>query len=145
MRAQVYTSGALSCGVLLAFITYLNGMLGEITHPVWASFMIHGIGALIAGGCLFFIPKFSKTKAPLWSYTGGFFGAVVVILSAIAVSSKLGVSGTIALSLLGQILASAIIDHYGFFGLPKRSFSFYKLMEIMTILAGSLCIVVGAR
>lgn len=58
--------------------------------------------------------------APWWAYLGGISGAATVILTSTAVNSPLGLSGTLALGLAGQVAFSVAADSWGLFGLPKR-------------------------
>jgi transporter family-2 protein len=144
---------ALAGGALLAVMINLNSALATFSSPLFASWMAHGIGALVA---LILVALYAnvfgnkpattttetkQVKAPLWSYFGGIPGALTVILAAITVNSSLGLSGTLALGLVGQILFGLVSDHFGLFGLAKKRFAFADILVVMPVLAGSFILI----
>jgi transporter family-2 protein len=142
---------ALTGGALLAVMINLNSALATFSSPLFASWMAHGIGALVA---LILVALYAnifgnkpvttetkQVKAPVWSYFGGLPGALTVILAAITVNSSLGLSGTLALGLVGQILFGLVSDHFGLFGLAKKRFAFADILIVMPVLAGSFILI----
>lgn len=79
--------------------------------------------------------------APAWAYLGGVSGAATVILASTAVNTPVGLSGTLALGLAGQVIFSLAADTWGFFGLPKRRPDARDLATLGLILAGSALII----
>jgi bacterial/archaeal transporter family-2 protein len=120
----MYFGLAALAGALLACMVFLNGALAGHVGPVPASFLVHGIG-LVAASALW------------WAYAGGAFGGVLVIIVGVTVNSELGVSGTIAMLLLGQILTGWATDHFGWFGLPRRSLGMRDLIQVLLVMVGS--------
>lgn len=146
---------ALAGGALLAVMINLNSALATFSTPLFASWMAHGIGALVALLLVALCANIfgnkrnnaetKQVKGPLWSYFGGIPGAVTVILAAITVNSSLGLSGTLALGLVGQILFGLVSDHLGLFGLSKKHFTFADFLVVMPVLAGSFILIfIGA-
>ncbi|MCI4060208.1 DMT family transporter, partial [Bacillus cereus] len=58
---------------------------------------------------------------PLFLYSAGAFGVFTVLFNNISFS-VLGASISIALSLLGQSIASIVIDHFGLLGIKVAKF-----------------------
>jgi transporter family-2 protein len=121
----IHFIGAFATGGLLTFMVHLNGELARYGNPLFSSWTAHGTGMVAAIILLFALyrrrtPTARKTgRAPLWAYLGGVSGAATVILTSTAVNSPLGLSGTLALGLAGQVAFSLAADSWGLFGLPK--------------------------
>ena len=143
---------ALLGGALLALMIKLNSSLAALTTPLYASWLAHGIGASVALLLIAVITTVSKRDrpisggaAPKWSYLGGIPGAMVVILAAITVNSELGLSGTLVLGLLGQVLFGLLSDHFGLFGVDKKAISAHRLLSIIPIFSGASLIIFFGR
>ncbi|MBE7123320.1 DMT family transporter [Bacillus cereus] len=124
-------------GVLIAIMLPLNGILSESTGNYTASVIIHLVG-LIA---VVFILIINKNKIhfdkgiPLYLYSAGAIGVFTVLFNNISFSA-LGASITIALSLLGQSIASIVIDHFGLLGMKVAKFEQKKLIGLFFISSG---------
>ncbi|MGW2063361.1 DMT family transporter [Streptomyces sp. NPDC055775] len=137
---------AIAGGVLLTLMTQFNGELAHHTTAVYASWVTHGIGAVVA---LFLVaptaraagrqerPDIVQGRVPLWFHLGGVPGAFVVILSVISVNSSLALSGTVVLMLTGQVLFGIASDHLGLLGIPKRRISAMDLAVAGVSLPGA--------
>ena len=66
---------------------------------------------------------------------GGTLGAVYVT-SALVLAPRLGVATLVGLIVLGQVLASLVIDHYGLLGVAVRPASLPRLLGAGLLLAG---------
>lgn len=136
---------AIAGGVLLALMIEFNSLLARFTSPVYASWVAHGLGGLAA---LALVAVFARARAlpgrpPLWFYLGGIPGALTVILAAIAVNSRLALSGTIALMLVGQVVFGMLSDHFGLFRTPRRRLVLMDLVVSVAVLGGSALIIFG--
>lgn len=156
-KNTLYWIMALLAGVLLALMISLNSSLSTFTSPLFASWLAHGIGAacafLLIGSGWKLSRKHSSadknkttdnttlSKPPFWSYLGGIPGALTVVLAAITVNSSIGLSGTLALGLIGQIVFSLISDHFGLFGVPKKPFVWRDLLMVFSITLGSFLLI----
>ncbi|MFL0488184.1 MULTISPECIES: DMT family transporter [Bacillus] len=124
-------------GVLIAIMLPLNGILSEMIGNYTASVVIHLVG-LIA---VVFVLILNKNKIhfekgiPLYLYSAGAIGVFTVLFSNISFSA-LGASITIALSLLGQSIASIVIDHFGLLGMKVAKFEKKKLVGLLFISSG---------
>ncbi|WP_305817290.1 DMT family transporter [Photobacterium leiognathi] len=140
-----YSLLALLAGGLLALMIYLNSQLAHVTSALSASWIAHGIGAIFALG-LFSLLKSNQdspglTRLSKLYWLGGIPGSFTVILSSMTVNSKLGLSGTLALALVGQFGFSMVSEHFGFFKLRKREFTFIDITPIALVITGSLVLI----
>lgn len=155
MIGQIKDGGlAVAAGVLLALMIEFNSLLARHTTPVFASWIAHGIGAVVAF-LLVVLPiaalaapppaadQAPRPQAPAWFYLGGIPGAFTVVLAAITVNGPLSLSGTIALILVGQIVFGLLSDHFGLFRMPRRPVVAGDALVVCCVLAGSLMIVFG--
>ena len=98
-------------GLLLALMIAQNGALSRATDPWLASWLAHGVGSLVAGLLWWLSPRPPTPEAaPPWAWLGGLPGALTVVLAALCLNSPLGMAGTLALLLLGQLLFGALCD-----------------------------------
>lgn len=142
---------ALAAGVVLAVMTDWNSQLARHSSPLFASWAAHGIGMVASMVLVMLLPS-ARIKAenagsrrwPLWSYLGGIPGAFTVLLAAITVNSPLGLAGTLALLLVGQIAFSVIADHFGMFCLERRPLALRDLVSLALVSGGSI-VIIAAR
>ncbi|KKC41468.1 membrane protein [Devosia epidermidihirudinis] len=141
---------AFGTGGLLTLMVFFNGELGRYASPLFSSWAAHGTGTVAAAVLLAVLwrrrPKASDTKprAPLWAYLGGLSGAITVMLTSTTVNTPLGLAGTLALGLAGQVVFSLAADLWGLFGLPKRKLLPKDFGALGLVVAGSaLIILVG--
>ncbi|WP_030212898.1 DMT family transporter [Streptomyces bikiniensis] len=78
-------------------------------------------------------------KMPWWGWLGGACAAAYVTGTFLLIPS-IGAAVTIALTVTGQQLTSALIDHKGLFKLPQRSLTKPRALGLALLLAGSLTI-----
>lgn len=133
----MYNLLSIIIGAFIAIMIPLNGILSEITGNYMSSVMIHLVG-LFAIVIVLLVSK-SKLRMqqgiPLYLYSAGAIGVFTVLFSNISFS-VLGVSITIALSLLGQSVSSIIIDHFGLLGMKVVKFEKKKMIGLLLISSG---------
>ncbi|MFB9948907.1 DMT family transporter [Rhizobium puerariae] len=139
---------ALIAGVVLAVMTDWNSQLARYSSPLFASWAAHGVGAATSMVLVFILSLRGKTATtsvpqrwPLWSYLGGMPGAFTVLLAAITVNSALGLAGTLALLLVGQMAFGVIADYFGFFRLQRRQPQLWETAGFALVLIGSIVII----
>ena len=124
-------------GVLIAVMILFNGALSIVTGNYVSSIYIHVIGLLTVLLCFVItqskLPNFKGI--PIYLLAGGVIGVFTVLFNNISFS-QLGVSLTLALGLLGQSIASIIVDHFSLFGVEKKRFSKRKVLPLTIIMAG---------
>jgi transporter family-2 protein len=143
MNKSIHSILAIIGGVLLALMITLNSLLGSFSSPLYASWVAHGVGAIVALILVQLMARrptakpMGKEWAPYWSYLAGIPGAAVVAVAAITVNSKIGLTGTLALGIVGQIIFGLLSDQFGWFGLPKRSIRVKDVIVLLMVLSGS--------
>jgi len=70
---------------------------------------------------------------------GGLIGAAVVLGSIIA-GPKIGALALVGLLLTGQLIASASMDHFGWFSFPIQKMSEARLLGILLLVGGFLLV-----
>lgn len=70
-----------------------------------------------------------------WFLISGLMGATAVTVITLSIN-KIGALTSFVLVVLGQIIASAIADHFGFLGIEVKPISLLKIVSILIIIAG---------
>ena len=88
--------------------------------PVWAAVTQFLVGLTLLGAIALAArqplpPPGAMSRVPWWMWTGGFFGATFILMSVI-VTPRLGAALMLASTIVGQLGAALVIDHYGWFG-----------------------------
>ena len=143
MSAQVLL--AITAGVATAFQPGINAEFARATghrmHGGVVNFAVGACGLLLIAVAMR-VPAPTGTamaNAPWWAWLGGVLGAYFVVM-ALTLVPIMGATTYLAAMVLGQLLASAIIDHWGLVGIPVQSFSLGKGLGIALVFAGVLCV-----
>jgi transporter family-2 protein len=75
------------------------------------------------------------SAVPWWGWLGGVLGAFYVA-SATVVGPALGGTILLALTVLGQLSAALLVDHYGWLGFPEQPITMTRLLGVALLLAG---------
>lgn len=133
----MYALFTLLAGACQSAMASLNGMISSYLGMFGMSLVVHLIGGalLILYMKLFTHEKLKITGMPWYLYSAGFFGIFLVVTSSYCIS-VLGVSFMTCISVTGQLVISAVIDHFGWFGVPRIPFNLKRLPCFALILAG---------
>ncbi|MEH6457956.1 MAG: DMT family transporter [Cocleimonas sp.] len=120
-------------GIGIPIMATLNSGLGaQLKNPIAAAFVLFLLALVITAVLMFMNPLPSNDQImaiPARYYLGGFFVAFYV-LSITWIAPKIGLGNAIFLVLFGQIVAAAIIDHYGLLYLPRTLLTADRFMGI---------------
>ena len=107
------------------------------TNISFAVSMMIGLVALTCAALLGRLPSPASAlwQGPWWLWVGGFGGATYVLLS-IVVAHRLGAALLSAAGILGQLGATALIDHYGWLGAPVHRLSLARTAGLVLLAAG---------
>lgn len=136
---------AMIAGAVVPFQSAINVNLGRgLGHPLWATLasLLVSVVVLLPIIVAMRLPLPSRTfisQAPLWMWAGGAFGVCFISL-ALVLLPKLGAAGFMALALAGQVVASLLLDHFGWFGLAERPISMPKVFGVVLLMAGVVLI-----
>lgn len=124
-------------GMLITIMIGLNGTLSNLLGNYISSIIVHfaGLAAVIL---VLFIKKNKvtfKREIPLYLYSAGAIGVLILLFNN-ATFNTIGVSLTVALGLLGQSVASIVIDSYGLFNMKLVRFNKKKILGFMFISIG---------
>lgn len=124
-------------GACQGLMVSIDGILADSLSLFEVCFFVHAIGAvvlllyiLVRGG-----GRVRLAGAPPYVYLVGFLGVALVVSSSFC-SNRMGAALTMAVSVAGQMAASALVDHYGMFGVPVVRWSWRRLPPYLLILAG---------
>jgi transporter family-2 protein len=131
----------LAAGMLLPIQTGINAQLRTVVgHPILAAFIQFVVGAAVlivvfaATGAPF--PQIGKlSSAPWWIWTGGLFGANYIVVAILA-GPRLGAGTLLAVTVLGQMLISLVLDHFGWLGFPVHPINAWRIAGAILLLAG---------
>lgn len=128
---------AVFVGMLVAIMVTFNGLLANYAGDYPALIIIHIVGLIIILPTMFFKrEKLSKFKGiPIYLFSAGALGVFMVYSNNLCFNF-LGVSLTLSLVLLGQSIASCIIDHYGLLGMEIKRFQKEKLLGFILVSIG---------
>jgi transporter family-2 protein len=75
-------------------------------------------------------------RAPPWMWTAGILSAVIVFAVALA-PPRIGTTTTIALVIAGNLVAAAVIDRFGWFGLEQIGLTPVRVLGILLLGVGA--------
>lgn len=129
----------LLAGMGIPIMASLNSSLGaKLGHPVNASIILFVVAFTLTVTFAFGSKtslNLSLDKLPFYYYMGGFFVAFYV-LSITWSAPILGISTAIFLVLMGQVFASIVIEHYGFFNAKQVSLSPLRFAGVCFMVLG---------
>ncbi|WMM24980.1 DMT family transporter [Tissierella sp. MB52-C2] len=133
----MYRFYAIFIGVLITIMVTFNGTLDSYLGNYLSILVIHIVGLTAILGILIFkkIKPVFKKEVPLYLYSGGAIGVLLVLANNISFSA-LGASLTLALGVFGQLILSSAIDHYGLMGMDTYKFHKKKIVGFGIILVG---------
>ena len=140
--AIIFPVLALIAGVMTAYQPLVNARLGQhLDSAIWASFISFVVGTillLIVG--LMMNGKFMVVETQglkWWMFVGGALGAFFVTVS-IYIVPHLGVAAMIALFITGQLVAAAILDHFGVLSETANPITLTKLFGMILLSIGAI-------
>lgn len=132
-------------GMGLSVEAGLLGPLGVQVGHLWATLSIFGVGSAI----LFLLLLFSGPRQgpafgelPRWQLIGGFLGPMYVVVLTLA-TPVIGIAMTMIAILSGQVGKSVLIDHFGWFGAPRKPVNAERWLALLLIVAALVLIARG--
>ncbi len=136
-----YAAISALAGILIPVLAALSGSLGRTLDNPWAAAAIVATGTfatvlavtLAAGGAQISWPLL-KQVTPLQLAAGCVMA--FYLLSAAWLAPRFGVGNFVMFVLAGQLISSALIDHFGLFGAPQRPVDAMRLTGIAVMAIG---------
>ncbi|OCA83358.1 hypothetical protein A8F94_18230 [Bacillus sp. FJAT-27225] len=128
---------ALLGGMAVSIQSAVNARLGKSVGTIEASLVSFLVGTIALSIIMPIIGKGNILQAasvPKWQLTGGLLGAFYVFILVFLVP-QLGVTTTMVSVMAGQILLSAVIDHFGWFGGKQVFFGTDRLIGVILMIA----------
>lgn len=134
-----YAALALCAGIAVPLMAAMNAGLGvRLASPAAAAAVLCVVAFLTVVSVLWLMggPEGGlRWPAPTIGYAAGALFAVY-ILSITFLAPRIGVGNAIFLVLLGQLMSSALIDHFGWFGAPQVPITLKRLAGIAVMAVG---------
>lgn len=149
LQYLIYALWAFAAGAVIPVMATFNAQLARSIGSAPASVLI-----LLFVGFLGAMAYQFMTRTPLptiptllnakgYFYTGGLL-VVFYMISVTLLIPKFGVGNTILFVVCAQMCSSALIDHWGLFGVPVRPISWLRFAGLIVILAGLVLVQLGA-
>lgn len=140
---------AVLCGIATAYQPGINRRFADYAgSPLYGGVLNFAVGLVAMIAVTAVVSMVARTpvpsgarlaEGPWWMWLGGLCGAFFVTLSLILVP-KMGATSYLAAMLAGQFIASLIIDHYGHVGLPVQPIGMGKIIGVVLVCGGVVCI-----
>ena len=134
---------AVLVGLFLPVQAGVNAQLRlALGHPLTTALVSFLVGA-VALAILAMIARVpvptarAVAEVPAWQWIGGLLGAVY-IAAAVILAPRLGAATMIASVVAGQMLASLVLDHFGWIGFTQHPASGARVAGVVLIVAGVL-------
>ncbi|MED3728330.1 DMT family transporter [Priestia filamentosa] len=141
MRYVIYII-ALLAGASLSLEGAIYGELGKVIGELESSFYNFAGGSIIMGLLWIFFGKgkLSYTReAPKWTLVGGLFG--LIYLTSIVISVPfVGVGITMVSIVIGQMVMSMFIEHFGWLGSQKIAVNKEKVFALISMVIALILI-----
>jgi transporter family-2 protein len=139
--------------LILYFVTFVAGLLltvqvglnatlgravGNLRFAVFMNFLVGLTGLIIyfaAGGSGTWPSRAGLAAVPMWAWFGGLLGAFYVTIATLA-GPRIGAAALLALTVFGQLIASLLVDQFGWLGFPVQPISATKLVGAALLLCG---------
>jgi bacterial/archaeal transporter family-2 protein len=130
-----------AAGVSLGLQQVLNAKLRfELGSPWLAGLASYAVGTLAMIVAILLTATAWPTAATLsrtsWSSWGGGLLGAIFIATVILTLPRLGAATVLALIVVGQMLGSLVVDHYGLFGVAQQSASPIRLAGAALLILG---------
>lgn len=142
---MLYEGLALFSGCLIAIMVTANGLLAEQAGNWVSILIIHVCGLVTVCGILLARRKRITLRAPgmpWYFYTAGVIGVWTTLLNNLCFE-PLGATLMLAMCVVGQLLCSTLIDHFGWFGMRRYPFARGKLAGYAMMALGLGLMTVG--
>lgn len=126
---------ALFSGICLSIEAALGGILSDKTGAILSTFYIFLMGTVLLLLIVLFFGKGNFKLLPrnhTWQLMGGILGASGVIMLFVSIASN-GVSITLTCVIIGQLITSMLVEHWGLFNTTKTRISWNRIIAILLL------------
>lgn len=138
----MYKSLAALSGMLVAIMVLANGILTEYIGNTQSVLFVNSLGLFVMASFVILTRvKWQTIKGLNFFYLLGGVTGIVTVYATNVSFLELGATVTLMISMIGRILTSSLIDHFGLMGMERYPFKPLKLVGIGIMVAGLLLIV----
>jgi transporter family-2 protein len=119
----------------------LRASIGDPIATALVSFAVGTLALFVAVLCLRIpVPVGAAwAQSAVWHWSGGILGAIY-IATVVVLAPRLGAGTLVAAIVAGQMLASLVLDHFGWVGFPVHPVSALRLLGAMLLMLGVVLI-----
>lgn len=139
---MIYITIAFLAGIAIAIQAAINSQLaqGLLGQPILAAAISFAIGTIFLFSIALWKADINSAwnvlpQQPWWRFLGGILGAIMVFTT-VLLAPKIGITNMLFFVIIGQLIAAAIIDHFGLIGMAIRPFQLYQLIGLFIVLIG---------
>ncbi|AZB41035.1 DMT family transporter [Bacillus sp. FJAT-42376] len=136
MKKIIFYLAALLSGMALTIEGAIYGELGKVIGKLESSFYNFAAGSILLFILVLFFGKgdLNKTfKVPKWYLLGGLF-CVIYLTALIFGIPEVGVGISMIAVIAGQMMASIIIEHFGWLGSVRRRITNKRISAIIIMM-----------
>lgn len=127
-------------GIGIPLMATLNAGLGrQLTSPYAATFILFGVGTLLALALVLAAGGFPAAEKFRGIGPHFYMGAAFVVFYIASITwagPRIGIGNAVFFVLLGQLIAAAAIDHYGLWGAVQSSITPKRMAGIAVMALG---------
>lgn len=139
----LFVLAALGAGAIAGVQIPINALASSKLGLLEGAFLIHLVGA-VASGLTVLLAGLKGLgnwqNLPWYGYLGGLFGVLLVTGLSFA-TPRLGVTATLVLFVVAQLVTGAIIGSFGWFGTPVQPINLTKIAGAVFLLVGAWLVV----
>ncbi len=126
-------------GVAVGLQGPMSGAISAKLGPLVSSLIIHVGGAILSAVLLLFAGGVSLREVgslPKPYLFAGVFGVVLYLTLAYTLP-RVGVTVSVALLILAQLIIGLVLDHFGWLGTPQHSFNAARALGVVLLIGGA--------
>jgi len=130
---------AIAGGLAIGLQTLFSGALGHRLGIMESVFIVHVGGLALAGLILLFMRGgnlIAWRNVPWYVLSAGFIGVAIVASVSYAVP-RLGLAGTLTLTIVSQLTIGAVLDHFGWLGAVQHSLDPPRVIGMLIMFTGT--------
>ncbi|QQK76815.1 DMT family transporter [Salicibibacter cibarius] len=124
-------------GIFVSLQGTLNGNLGKKVGTIESTYLSFFTGSILLTMIIIFLGDgniFRITEVPAWQLLCVIFGFIFIFVMAFSVP-KIGVTATNATIVIGQLVTSMVVDHFGWFGSDVIPFTIERFIGVLLMIA----------
>jgi len=94
------------------------------------------LGLITASGIVGRGSLSGASSAPWWAWIGGLLSVTAVLASLLALKAE-GAAGVVAFTVLGQLVAAMMLDHFVWLGVKQNPINAYKITGAVLLVGGA--------